>query len=49
MTVLGNTYTLKRSGSKAVAEKNGKPLFTFEDGARVITDTEGNIISKFNA
>ena len=49
LTILGNTYTLKRSGGKAVAEKNGNPLFTFGDGVRVITDTEGNIISKFNA
>ena len=38
------TYTLKCSGRSATALVNGKAVFTWESGCRVITDYQGNIL-----
>lgn len=49
-TLFGDVYTLTRTAEGvATATKNGKKLFSFTDGIRVITDRDGKIIEIFGA
>lgn len=41
----GNSYRIKTKRDKAQCFINGKRIFTFTRGARVVTDTEGNLRS----
>ena len=48
--IFGDEYILTRTADGvATASKNGKTLFTFTDGIRVVTDGDGNIIETFGA
>lgn len=48
--LFGDEYTLTRTADGvATAMKNGKKLFSFTDGVRVVTDCSGEIIELFGA